>query len=142
MFSRHTKTTAAVKAAEGLRRFLETSPNPNALKKHSARAKRRRAICRQPERLLYNFLFHRDDDALEYLSEFIENSENAGNSRTPDCFLLSLEILVRPIVHALKRFLDVLDGIRDAETQITFTKFSERGAGQRRNSSIFEKSVS
>src|SRR5262249_844704 len=37
-----------------------------------------------------------------------------------------LQIRFCPIVHALKRSLDVLDRVRHAETQIAFTEFSER----------------
>src|ERR1051326_3645995 len=45
---------------------------------------------------------------------------------SPDVEAIGLEILLRPAVDPIQRFLDVLDRIRYAETQITFSKFTER----------------
>src|ERR1043166_6493216 len=44
----------------------------------------------------------------------------------PDVEAIGLEILLRPAVDPIQRFLDVLDRLRYAETQITFSKFTER----------------
>jgi hypothetical protein len=52
---------------------------------------------------------------------------------------VALEILLRPGVDAIERFLDVLDRVRHAEAKITFAEIAERGAGQCCDACIFEE---
>src|SRR5438046_2308 len=54
---------------------------------------------------------------------------------------VALQILFRPSVNAIERFLDVLDRVRHAETQITFAEFAKRGPGERSDPGILEKRV-
>src|SRR5262249_13135745 len=72
-------------------------------------------------------------------------SKNCGNTFQYESirdFLSSLEILAHPGADAIECFLDVLDRIGDAETQITFAEFAERGAGQSSDTGVLEERVS
>jgi len=59
----------------------------------------------------------------------------------PKAFGIALQILLRPSVDAIERFLDVLDRVRHAEAKITFAEIAERGAGQCCDACIFEKRI-
>src|SRR5262249_30498249 len=59
---------------------------------------------------------------------FLTQTRNAGNAFITDQILISLEILHHPSADAIESFLDILNGVCNAETQITFAEFTERGA--------------
>src|ERR1051325_7899052 len=52
-----------------------------------------------------------------------------------------LQILFRPGVNAIERFLDVLHRICDAEPQVTFSKIAECSSRQSRYAGFFEQRV-
>src|SRR5579864_2489235 len=45
-------------------------------------------------------------------------------------FSCSLQVLLSPAINTLKRFVQVLHGVGNAEAQIAFAKFAERRAGK------------
>src|SRR5450755_5018050 len=62
----------------------------------------------------------------------------AGHTQEKSC----LQVLLRPLVDAIKRGLQVLHRVRHTEAQIALTKSSERRARQTSNSGFVEQSVS
>src|ERR1043166_727908 len=57
------------------------------------------------------------------------------------CESCLVKILACPIADTIERFLDVLDRIGYAETQVTFTEMAKRCPGQASNASVIEKRV-
>src|SRR5260370_14537060 len=62
----------------------------------------------------------------------------AGNISLHKC---RLEILLRPLVNAVQRLLQVLQRISHAEAQVAFAKVTECGTGECRNSCLLEQSI-
>ena len=56
----------------------------------------------------------------------------------PKAFGIALQILLRPSVDAIERFLDILDRVRYAEAKIAFAEVAERGAGQSSDTCVLE----
>jgi hypothetical protein len=80
---------------------------------------------------------------------FLPNSSNAttavpakrSRKSAEDSGRYNLQILLHPFANPIERFLDVLNRVCDAETQITFAKVAERGAGERGHAGIVEKCI-
>src|SRR5512133_1869870 len=54
---------------------------------------------------------------------------------------VALQILLRPSVDAIERFLDILDRVRHAKAKITFAEVTERGSGQCSDACVIKKRV-
>src|ERR1700757_609153 len=55
--------------------------------------------------------------------------------------LVTLQIFLCPGADAIECFLDILDRVGNAETQIAFPEFAERSAGQSRDAGVIEERV-